>query len=194
MNRRRNGGKERSAYSKQTYARSVSAKVTPSILLLTILRDIVFAAIITYVFFGVLLNIVVVKGNSMNPTLKDGQLMVVQKLGYVPQFADIVVCVSVGNKIEEKCNNQIVKRVIGVEGDTIEIDYTAGIVYRNGEPLDEAYVNSPTNADLGQQFPLYVPEGFIFVLGDNRNSSFDSRSPDIGLVPKDQIVGGKSYK
>ena len=83
----------------------------------------------------------------------------------------------------------LVKRVIGKAGDTIDIDFTAGIVYRNGEALDEPYTAEPTYTYEGMDFPLTVPDNCLFLMGDNRNGSKDSRSTDIGCVDTRDILG-----
>ena len=83
----------------------------------------------------------------------------------------------------------LIKRVIGVAGDTIDIDFTTGTVYRNGEALDEPYTAEPTYTRLDMTFPLTVPEGTIFVMGDNRNNSLDSRRSDIGFVDNRDVMG-----
>ncbi len=88
----------------------------------------------------------------------------------------------------------IIKRVVGLAGDTIEIDFDTGEVRRNGELLDEPYINEPTWTWEGVDFPVQVPEGHLFVLGDNRNHSKDSRSPDIGMVDVREIIGRAFFR
>ena len=83
----------------------------------------------------------------------------------------------------------IIKRVIATEGQTIDIDFNAGIVYVDGKALDEPYVNSPTNNQLDFTGKVTVPENCVFVMGDNRNDSTDSRSSLIGCVDKRYIMG-----
>ena len=86
---------------------------------------------------------------------------------------------------------RIVKRLIAQPGQTVDIDFDAGIVYVDGKALDEPYTNTPTNkqVDSALPLPLTVPEGYVFVLGDNRNASSDSRSCLVGLVEKKDILG-----
>ena len=83
----------------------------------------------------------------------------------------------------------IVKRVIATEGQTVDIDFDSGMVFVDGQALDEPYVNTPTNLPEGVSFPLQVEENCYFVMGDNRNSSRDSRSPEIGQVDRREILG-----
>ena len=83
----------------------------------------------------------------------------------------------------------IVKRVIATEGQTVDIDFANGIVYVDGEALDEPYINEPTYTDEGTEFPLTVPEGSIFVMGDNRNRSDDSRNAELGTVDTRYVIG-----
>ena len=83
----------------------------------------------------------------------------------------------------------IVKRVIATEGQTVDIDFASGSVYVDGELLEEDYINEPTYVEEGTQFPLTVPEGSIFVMGDNRNHSSDSRSSDLGTVDTRYVIG-----
>ena len=85
----------------------------------------------------------------------------------------------------------IVKRIIATEGDEINIDFALGKVYVNGEELQEDYINDfelPMDFE-GMEFPQTVPEGCVFVMGDNRNASTDSRSPDLGMVDERYIIG-----
>ena len=83
----------------------------------------------------------------------------------------------------------IVKRVIATEGQTVDIDFEAGVVYVDGEALDEPYINEPTYMEEGTEFPLTVPEGCIFVMGDNRNHSSDSRDSRLGTVDTRCVLG-----
>jgi len=83
--------------------------------------------------------------------------------------------------------------VIATEGQTVDIDFDAGVVYVDGEALTETYINNPTNNNLGTQFPLVVKENCIFALGDNRGVSRDSRDPVIGQIDRREILGKALY-
>ena len=111
----------------------------------------------------------------------DGLLMTPLK---TPDYGDVVI---VDSYIPY--GKPLVKRVIGKAGDTIDIDFTAGIVYRDGEALDEPYTAEPTYTYEGMDFPLTVPDNCLFLMGDNRNGSKDSRSTDIGCVDTRDILG-----
>ena len=151
------------------------------------LRDLVMYVSIVIVAFLLLFRIIVVSGDSMYSTLLDGDLMLLISNTFYrePEQGDIVVV----SKESFDDGTPIVKRVIAVEGQIVDIDFEQGIVYVDGLPLDEPYVNTPTNRDEGMEFPLLVEEGCCFVLGDNRNNSRDSRDPDIGLVDHREILG-----
>ena len=82
----------------------------------------------------------------------------------------------------------LIKRIIATGGQTVDIDFELGQVYVDGEALSEPYTLEPTYLDEGTEFPLTVPEGEIFVMGDNRNNSLDSRYPQIGLIHRDEII------
>ena len=122
----------------------------------------------------------------MVPTLQDGdRLLVLNSLwddDY--QYGDIVVL-----RKDTFMEEPIVKRVIATEGQTVDIDFAAGSVYVDGELLEEDYINEPTYVEEGTEFPLTVPEGSIFVMGDNRNHSSDSRSSDLGTVDTRYVIG-----
>lgn len=131
----------------------------------------------------------VVRGESMEPTLYDGNYLILNKLAYKshePQRGDIIVCDSNYNGGE-----LIIKRIIGLPGDTVTINECK--VYVNGEELSEPYI-SPDGMDDGTAYEQFeevweVPEESLFVMGDHRAASLDSRFPEIGFVPYDDIVG-----
>lgn len=134
-----------------------------------------------------LFRIVIVSGPSMNATLVDGDfLLLLSNIFYTePQTGDIVVA----SKDDFKNGEPIVKRVIATEGQEVDIDFDKGIVYVDGVALDEPYTLTPTNRKEGVIFPLTVDDGHIFVMGDNRNISKDSRNPEIGLVDTREVLG-----
>ena len=151
------------------------------------LHDLVYLLAVVLVAFLLLFRVVVVSGTSMNRTLLDGDyLLLVGNLFYNdPQPGDIIVA----SKDSFDNGAPIVKRVIAVEGQKVDIDFDAGIVYVDDKPLDEPYTYTPTNVREGVTFPLIVEEGCVFVMGDNRNVSKDSRSPEIGCVDKREVLG-----
>ena len=102
-----------------------------------------------------------------------------------PKQGDIIVA----SKDSFKNGEPIIKRVIATEGQEVNIDFGRGIVDVDGGPLDEPYITAPTTLFEGVSFPLVVDKGCVFVMGDNRNDSKDSRSPEIGLVDKREIIG-----
>ena len=134
-----------------------------------------------------LFRIVIVSGPSMNNTLLDGDylLLLSNNLYPNPKHGDIIVA----SKDDFKDGEPIIKRVIATEGQTVDIDFAAGIVYVDGIALQEDYTLTPTNLAEGVVFPITVDEGCLFVMGDNRNESKDSRNPEIGLVDKREVLG-----
>ena len=139
------------------------------------------------VIISLVLRVVVVNGTSMNNTLKDGDyLLVLSNIFYRnPQPGDVIVA------SKESFDNgaPIVKRIIAVEGQKVDIDFAEGIVYVDDVPLDEPYTLTPTSLYEGIDFPLIVGENSVFVLGDNRNGSRDSRHPDIGVIDEREVLG-----
>ena len=87
----------------------------------------------------------------------------------------------------------IIKRVIATEGQTLKIDFNTGDVYVDGVLLDEPYIKTPTTDNEGGEIPEVIPEGYVFVMGDNRGNSLDSRSEQIGLIDKRNIIGKAQY-
>ena len=130
-----------------------------------------------------------VDGPSMDNTLQHNELLLVWSLGYKPQQGDIVVL----NKTTATHLGgvAIVKRVIAVGGQTVDIDYSTGTVYVDGEPLDEPYIKEPMVDIYGSRGSTHieVPEGSIFVMGDNRNDSDDSRDNLLGTIDEDYVLG-----
>ena len=143
----------------------------------------VLAVVLLFTF---VVRLIGVDGHSMVPTLQDGdRLLVLNSLWDSDyEYGDIVVL-----RKESFLEEPIVKRVIATEGQTVDIDFASGSVYVDGELLEEDYINEPTYVDEGTQFPLTVPEGSIFVMGDNRNHSSDSRSSDLGTVDTRYVIG-----
>ena len=143
-------------------------------------------AVIMLVFL-LLFRIVIVSGSSMCQTLRDGDwLLLISGTFYrEPEYGDIIVAC----KDSFNDGEPIIKRVIATEGQTVDIDFDAGIVYVDGKALDEPYTYTPTNYPEGMIFPLTVEEGCVFALGDNRNNSLDSRNPHIGHIDKREILG-----
>ena len=157
----------------------------------------IFSAILCFmIIFALFARVITVDGESMVPTLQDQQRLIVSDMFYTPQNDDIVIMNAdkLVNESSGGYGKPIVNRVIGLPGDIIRIDFVKGVVYRNGEQLPDDYTNTPTN--LPENFPnnqdVTVEDGKIFVLGDNRNGSKDSRSSDVGQVDMRYIMG-KAY-
>ena len=151
------------------------------------LHDLVYLLAGVMLVLLLLFRVVVVSGPSMNATMVDGDyLLLVGNVFYGdPEYGDIVVA----SKESFKNGEPIIKRVIATEGQVVDIDFNAGVVYVDGIPLDEPYTNTPTNLEEGIQFPVTVKEGCVFVMGDNRNASKDSRNPEIGQIDCREILG-----
>ena len=151
------------------------------------LHDFVTWLVVILLVFLLLFRVVVVSGVSMNDTLIHGDyLLLINNVFYRnPQQGDIIVAA----KDSFKDGEPIIKRVIATEGQWVDIDFEQGIVYVNGNALDEPYTRTPTNLYEGVDFPLMVEEGCIFVMGDNRNESKDSRSLEIGQIDQREILG-----
>ena len=146
-------------------------------------ESLVMAGLLVVALFTFVCRIVIVDGHSMESTLHHGQLMLVSAIGYEEEHGDIVV-------LHNEFHGPIVKRIIATEGDTVDIDFDHAQVYLNGEALDEPYLDRFSYYDYeGIDFPQTVPEDCVFVLGDNRNGSTDSRSPLVGMVHESAVIG-----
>ena len=151
------------------------------------IQDLVYMLMGIFLVFLLLFRVIVVSGDSMYSTLLDGDYLLL--LGNVfyqePEHGDIVVI----SKESFDHGTPIVKRVIATEGQTVDIDFANGIVYVDAVALNEPYINSLTTMNEGNHFPLTVENDCVFVLGDNRGVSRDSRDPIIGQVDKREILG-----
>lgn len=157
--------------------------------------------------FTYVIRIVTVNGESMMNTLTSGEKVLVGLIYPTPKQGDIVViqaneCVLFDEngdlEISEGLNKSIVKRIIAVEDQTIDIDFGSGAVYIDGERIFEDYLKlGLTHSDGGAftgKYPITVPKGYVFVMGDNRSVSKDSRSDEVGFVPEDSITGKVLFK
>lgn len=182
---------------------------------------IVIALVIAFIVKGFLFDMVKVDGESMVPTLHDGDRLVVRKIGYTPSQGDIIILDSTKEKRNEYYENlkettgksytavgeffnyfsldkslktkYYVKRVIALPGQTV--DLRDGAVYVDDQKLDEPYYEGETFiTDVSVKFPLTVKEDHVFVMGDNRGNSTDSRSSHLGQVPYDAIMGKAIFR
>ncbi|MGM9548787.1 MAG: signal peptidase I [Faecousia sp.] len=150
-------------------------------------HDLMYLLLIVMLLFLLVFRIIVVSGGSMKMTLLDGDylLLLSNTFYHKPEQGDVVVI----SKESFDDGKPIVKRVIATEGQTVDIDFVNGIVYVDDIPLEEDYINALTTVDGGVSFPLTVAEGCIFVLGDNRGISLDSRYPEVGQIDKREVLG-----
>lgn len=151
------------------------------------LRTLVCVCLGMVLLFTFVVRLIRVDGESMRETLQDGDILVAVSRYLAGDLSqgDIVIV----RDEYFKDGQPIVKRVIATEGQTVDIDFEAGIVYVDGQVLDEPYINEPTYMEEGTEFPLTVPEGCIFVMGDNRNHSSDSRDSRLGTVDTRCVLG-----
>lgn len=153
-------------------------------------QALVTSVLVVVLLFTFVIRMIGVDGHSMLPTLQHGdRLLVVNSLLYDDyQYGDIVIV-----RKESFMRDAIVKRVIATAGQTVDIDFYNGVVYVDGEALEEEYINEPTYVAEGTEFPLTLKEGEVFVMGDNRNASDDSRDYRLGAVDTRYVIGKVAF-
>ena len=154
-------------------------------------QSLVGSVLVVVAIFTFVIRMMGVDGHSMLNTLQHGDRLLVgnSMLYHDYKYGDIVIL----RKNGVFDDDPIVKRVIAVEGQTVDIDFAEGIVYVDGEALEEDYIREPTYTAEGTEFPLTVPEGSIFVMGDNRNGSSDSRDYRLGTVDTRYVIGKAAF-
>ena len=163
------------------------------------LEVVVSALLAVVIIFTFAFRVATIVGRSMENTLIEDEKIIITDWFYTPKAGDIVV---ISRNIENNAdlsddNGPIIKRVIATEGQTVDIDFERGIVYVDGVALDESYTKTLTNLRYDVKFPVRVPEGHVFCLGDNRNESLDSRSTRIGnggMIDKRYILGKAVFR
>ncbi len=158
-----------------------ASKKKEKITVFDVFSSIVAAMTVVTILFLFCFRVFDVDGHSMVPTLEDKEKVVVSTIAYKPRRGDIVVISDAGT------DKPLVKRIIAVGGDEVDINLTTGVVTVNG--VEEHYSDDLTNQTITTAYPMTVPEGTVFVLGDNRELSHDSRYRDIGCIDERLIVG-----
>ncbi len=153
------------------------------------IQSLMVALVICIALFIFVVRVIDVSGSSMWPTLKNGDKMIVSNLFYKPKYGDVIVFKT--DRYDP--NKALVKRVIATEGQEVSLDFDRGVVYIDGSPIEEDYIAELTTTKLDFIGPQTVPEGCIFVMGDNRNASTDSRKKEIGMVDERMILGRAYY-
>ena len=152
------------------------------------MEAVVTSIVVVVLLFTFLFRVVNVNGQSMEDTIHNEDKVLLTNLFYEPENGDVLV-ISRAQHFEEP----IIKRVIATEGQTLKIDFNTGDVYVDGVLLDEPYIKTPTTDNEGGEIPEVIPEGYVLVMGNNRGNSLDSRSEQIGLIDKRNIIGKAQY-
>lgn len=152
-----------------------------------VIESFAFSAIAVLIICAFFFRVTTVDGPSMEDTLHNGESLLVSRAFYTPEPGDVIVL----HQPTENYPNPIVKRVIAVGGQTVDIDFNSWTVTVDGVKIEEDYIKLTNDQRITSNltYPLYVPEGYIFVMGDNRNHSADSRLAEIGLIDTRSVLG-----
>jgi len=150
------------------------------------IQAIVSSLVVVIIVFSMVVRIIGVSGPSMKPTLNNQDKVVLWCAFYTPQRGDVVV---LDPRASSGYTDLFVKRIIAVGGDTIYIDPSLNQVFVNGKLIDEPYILEEDYLIVDVSYPLTIPEGYVFVMGDNRNESYDSRNSRVGLIDEREILG-----
>lgn len=163
------------------------------------IQAIVVALVVSFLLKNYVLTLAKVQGESMEPSLQHEDRLYVNRLMYEPEKGDVIIFRPASDP-----NRPYIKRIIATEGDTLYIDFVSGDVFVNDEKIDEPYINEEThlmgryiesliaNGNYTRENPIVIEEDKMFVMGDNRNASKDSR--EIGQVPEDEIIGHAIFR
>ena len=174
-------------FKKTEHKKQEEQKRTTAEVCLDYLHDVVYILGITLLIFTFCVRVVIVSGSSMFDTLVDGDYLLLLNRPLCGELEQGDIVVASMDRFRD--GEAIVKRVIATSGQTVDIDFRAGIVYVDGVALEEDYIYTPTHLSEGMEFPLVGEEGCLFLMGDNRGESRDSRAPEIGLVDEREILG-----